>query len=114
MRWILSLCMILQLAIAKDISEVLQRMQFDPKKQELLKTAVGDFYAQKRAYAKNNHRIRNKMLIALQLGETNLTQYVESLKEVSEQYIIAKVAFYRAVVGILGKEQTEELIEKLN
>lgn len=54
------------------------------------------------------------MLIALQQKETNLTRYVESLKEVSEQYILAKIAFYREVVGILGEKQTEKLIEMLN
>ncbi|MBX7490682.1 hypothetical protein [Helicobacter turcicus] len=114
MRWILSLCLIVQLVSAKEIAEVLQTMQFDATKQDLLREAVGEFYVQKRVYMRNNYRIRDKMLIALQQKETNLTQYVELLKEVSEQYILAKVAFYRAVVGILGEKQTEKLIEKLN
>lgn len=114
MRWILSLCLIVQLASARDIAEVLQGMRFDKTKQELLKTAMEDFYVQKRVYIKNNDRIRNKILIALQAKEENLTPYMEPLKEVSEQYIAAKLAFYRAVVGILGEEQTQEFIENLN
>ncbi|EEO25491.1 hypothetical protein [Helicobacter winghamensis] len=114
MRWILSLCFIVQFMGAKEITEALQAMQFDTTKQDLLREAVGEFYTQKRVYMQNNYRIRDKMLIALQQKETNLTRYVESLKEVSEQYILAKIAFYREVVGILGEKQTEKLIEMLN
>ncbi|TLD84564.1 hypothetical protein LS70_003175 [Helicobacter sp. MIT 11-5569] len=113
MRWILSLCFVAQLVGARDIFEALQTMQFDTKKQELLKVAMGDFYAENHAYTRNNHHIRDRMLVALAQGETNLTQYTESFEKVSKQYIAAKTEFYQEVVGILGEEQTEELIEIL-
>lgn len=113
MRFVLIFCLFFGFSWARDIFEALQTMQFDINKQELLKDAMGDFYAENRAYTQNNHRIRDRMLVALQQGETNLTQYVKSFEEVSAQYIQAEVEFYRVVVGILGEEQTEELIEIL-
>lgn len=43
MRWILSLCFIVQFMGAKEITEALQAMQFDTTKQDLLREAVGSF-----------------------------------------------------------------------
>lgn len=88
-------------------------MKFDDKTKESLKVVMVDFYAESRAYARNSHLIRDKMLLALQNGNTDMTTYEEALKKLSEQFIQSEITFYRAVVEIIGSERTGHLIEHL-
>ena len=111
---VVMLVLLCGLCWGRDVSEVLQIMHFDAQKQALLRGAMGDFYTEKRVYAQNHQRIRNQILNALQDGKTDFTQHVEVLYAIHVQYLKAEIAFYQAVVGILGYEQTQAFIERLN
>ncbi|WP_301008204.1 hypothetical protein [Helicobacter sp. UBA3407] len=80
----------------------------------MLKSAMAEFYAEKRAYQKNNSRIRNRLLLDLKSGvKVDLKQYEKSFKEVEEEYIKARIAFYVAVAEILDTETMDKLLEKI-
>ena len=113
MRFIFMLCCAVKLCFADNIFHTLENMKFDDKTKESLKVAMVDFYAESRAYARNSHLIRDKMLLALQNGNTDMTTYEEAFKKLSEQFIQSEITFYRAVVEIICSERTGHLIEHL-
>ena len=113
MRLIFMLCCVIGFSFADNIFNTLENMKFDAKTKESLKVAMVDFYAESRAYSRNSHIVRDKMLLALQNGNTDTTAYEEAFKELSEQFICAEIAFYHAVVETIGSERTGHLIEHL-
>lgn len=97
-----------------DIESILKNLSLTPNKQEVLKSAMAEFYAEKRAYQQNGYRIRNRLLLDLKNGtKVDLEQYEQAFKEVSEEYIKARIAFYCAVAEILDTENMERLLKNL-
>lgn len=99
---------------SSDVENALKSLSLTPKAQEMLKSAMAEFYAEKRAYQKNNSRIRNRLLLDLKSGvKVDLKQYEKSFKEVEEEYIKARIAFYVAVAEILDTETMDKLLKKI-
>ena len=99
---------------SNDVGNTLKSLSLTPKAQESLKSAMAEFYAEKHAYQKNNSRIRNRLLLDLKSGvEVDLKQYEESFKEVGEEYIKARIAFYISVAEILDTETMDKFLEKI-
>ncbi len=99
---------------SNEIENILKNLSLTPKRQEILKSAMAEFYAEKRAYQQNGYRIRNRLLLDLKNGtKVDLEQYEQAFKEVSEEYIKARIAFYCVVVEILDTDNMEKLLESL-
>ncbi|MBD5164515.1 hypothetical protein [Helicobacter sp.] len=99
---------------SNEIENTLKNLSLTPQRQEMLKSAMAEFYAEKRAYQQNGYRIRNRLLLDLKNGtKVDLEQYKQAFQEVSEEYIKARIAFYCAVAEILDAENMEKLLESL-
>ncbi len=97
-----------------EIENILKIPNLSPIAQEALKNAMAEYYAEKRAYQQNNYRIRNRLLLDLKNGvKVDLAQYEEAFKEVSEEYIKARISFYYAIAEILDTESMEKLLERI-
>ena len=99
---------------SNEIENTLKNLSLTSQRQEMLKSAMAEFYAEKRAYQQNGYRIRNRLLLDLKNGtKVDLEQYKQAFQEVSEEYIKARIAFYCAVAEILDAENMEKLLESL-
>lgn len=99
---------------SNEIENILKNLNLTPQRQEMLKSAMAEFYAEKRAYQQNGYRIRNRLLLDLKNGtKADLEQYEQAFQEVSEEYIKARIAFYCAVAEVLDTENMEKLLESL-
>lgn len=99
---------------SNDIENTLKTLNLTPKIQERLKSAMVEFYAEKHAYQQNVYRIRNRLLLDLKnKSKVDLERYKQAFKEVSDEYIEARIIFYHSIVEILDTEQMNKLLEKI-
>lgn len=114
MRVLIVFCLVFCMQVwGNNIENALKTLTLTPEKQEMLKKAMAEFYAEKLVYQQNSYRIRNRLLLDLK-GQTkvDLGQYEQAFKEVSDEYIKARIAFYSAIAEVLNAEDMEKLLER--
>lgn len=99
---------------SNDLENTLKTLNLPIATQEALKSAMAEYYTEKLIYQQNSYRIRNRLLQDLKNDvKVDLGEYEQAFKEVSEEYIQARIAFYCAVAKILDKTSMNELLEKI-
>lgn len=97
-----------------DIENILKTLNLSLETQKTLQNVMAEYYTQKRIYKQNSSRIRNRLLLDLKNGvKVDLKQYEQAFKEISEEYIQARIVFYCAVAENLDTENMNKLLEKI-
>ncbi len=114
MRILIAFCLLFCLqGWSGEFENSFKNLHLTPKAQEMLKSAMAEFYTQKLVYQRNSYHIRNKLLLDLKnQTKVDLGQYKQALKEVSDKYIEARIAFYSTIAEILEAEDMEKFLEK--